>query len=57
MKLEFSTQISEKYSNIKFNENPSSRSRVVACGQTERSDDEANSRILQFWERAKKIAI
>jgi len=33
MKLEFSGQICEKYSNIKFNENPSSGSRVVPCGR------------------------
>jgi hypothetical protein len=35
MKLEFSRQILEIYSNIKFHENPSSGSRVVACGQTD----------------------
>jgi hypothetical protein len=34
MKLEFSRRIFEKYSNIKFNENPSSGSRVVPCGRT-----------------------
>jgi hypothetical protein len=34
MKLGFSRQIFEKYSNTKFHENPSSRSRVVPCGQT-----------------------
>jgi hypothetical protein len=33
MKLEFSRQIFEKYSDIKFLENPPSRSRVVPCGQ------------------------
>jgi hypothetical protein len=32
-KLEFSRQFFEKYSNIKFHENPSSGSRAVACGQ------------------------
>ena len=36
MKLEFSQQIFEKYTNIKFHENPSSESRVVPCGQTNR---------------------
>ena len=36
MTLEFSRQILEINSNIKFNENPSSRSLVVACGQTDR---------------------
>jgi len=35
MKLEFSRQIFEKYSNTKFHENPSSGSRVVPCGQTD----------------------
>jgi len=33
MKLEFVGQICEKYSNIKFNENPSSGSGVVPCGR------------------------
>jgi uncharacterized protein with PQ loop repeat len=32
MKLKFSRHIFEKYSNIKFYENPSSGSRVVPCG-------------------------
>ena len=36
MKLEFSRQIFDKYSNIKFQENPSSGSRVAACCQTDR---------------------
>jgi len=35
MKLEFSWQIFEKYSSIKFHENPSSGSRVVPCGRTD----------------------
>jgi hypothetical protein len=35
MKLEFSGQISKIYSNIKFQENPSSGSRVVPCGRTD----------------------
>ena len=34
-KLEFSRKIFEKYSNIKFLENPSSGSRVVPCGRTD----------------------
>jgi hypothetical protein len=33
MKLEFSRQIFEKSAKIKFHENPSSGSRVVACGR------------------------
>ena len=39
MKLDFSRQIFEKYSNIKFNENPSSGNRVDACGRTDRQTD------------------
>ena len=35
MKLEFSGQIFEKYSNIKFDENCISWSRVVPCGRTD----------------------
>jgi hypothetical protein len=35
MKLEFSRQIFEKYSNVNFNENPSIGSQVVLCGTTE----------------------
>jgi len=52
MKLEFSRQIFEKHSNIKFHENPSSGSRVVPTdGQTDRHE-EGNSRFPQFCERA-----
>jgi len=36
MNLEFSRHIFEKYWSIKFHENPSSGSRVVPCGQTDR---------------------
>jgi hypothetical protein len=32
MKLEFSEQILEKYSNTKFHENPSIGSQVIPCG-------------------------
>ena len=35
MKRDFYGQIFEKYSNIKFNGNSSSGSRVVPCGQTD----------------------
>jgi len=34
MKLEFSRQIFEEYSNTRFHENPSSGSSVVPCGWT-----------------------
>ena len=39
MKLEFSQQIFEKYSNIKFHENPSSGSQFVRCGPKDRQAD------------------
>jgi hypothetical protein len=39
IKLAFSRHIFEKFSNIKFHENPSSRSRVVPCGHTEGPTD------------------
>jgi hypothetical protein len=49
METEFSQQILEKYSKIKFHENPSIRSPVVPCGRmdgrTERLD-EANGRFF-----------
>jgi len=35
MKLEFPRRSFKKYSNIKLYENPSSRTRVVSCGQTD----------------------
>jgi hypothetical protein len=47
LNLNFCRQIFEKYSNIKFHENPSSGNRVVPCGWTDgRTDrrEEANSR-------------
>ena len=45
VKLPFSGQIFEKYSNIKFRGNPSSGSLVVYCGQTGvRRNDGTNSR-------------
>jgi hypothetical protein len=54
MEFEFPRQISEKYSNIKLYENPSSGSRVVPSGQTDGQTDEASSRFPQFCERALK---
>jgi hypothetical protein len=48
IRLEYSRQSFEKYSNIKFHENPSSGSRVVLCGQTDRHD-EADSRFSQIF--------
>jgi len=46
MKLEFSRQIFEKHSNIKFHENPSSVNRVVPCGQTDRHDEVSSSSLV-----------
>jgi len=51
MKHEFSRQVSKKYSNINFHENPSSGSRVVPSGRTD-GHDEPNGRFSQFGERA-----
>jgi len=39
MKLEFSLQMSEIYSNISFHENPSSGSRVVPRGRSDKQAD------------------
>jgi len=50
MKLEIFRQIFEKYSSIRFHENPSSGSRVVPYGWEDKY--EANSRFSQFCERA-----
>jgi hypothetical protein len=49
MKPEFSQQVFEEYSNIKFHENLSSGSRVVLCRWTDRHV-EANSLLSQFCE-------
>jgi hypothetical protein len=57
MKLKFSRHISEKYSNIKFHENPSSGSRAVFCGRTDRqtdSRDETNIHFLKCGKSALK---
>jgi len=66
--MEFSQHIFDKYSNVKFHENPSSVIRVIPCGRINRRTDrrtdgqmdrrterhdEANSRFPQFCERAK----
>jgi len=40
MKLQFSRQIFEKHSNTKLHENPSSRSRVVPRGRTDRQNED-----------------
>jgi hypothetical protein len=43
-KFEFFRQSFEEYSNMNFHENPSSGSRVVPCGQTDRQTDERTER-------------
>jgi len=54
MKLEVSRKIFEKFSNIKFHENPSSRNRVVFMHTDRWTDkhDESNSRFPQLSELA-----
>jgi hypothetical protein len=52
IKVEISRQIFGKSSTTKYQENPSSGSRVVPFGQTE-GHDEPNSRFQQFCGRAK----
>jgi hypothetical protein len=42
--LEFLRHIFQKYSGIKFNENPSSGSRVVSCGRTDGHTDGQHKR-------------
>jgi len=39
MKLEYSRQIFEKHSNIKFHENPYKGSRIAPCGCTDEQTD------------------
>jgi len=53
MKLEFFGQILEMYSDIKFRENPSSGSRVVPCGRTDRQTGhgKATRHFSQFCEK------
>jgi hypothetical protein len=56
VKLEFSRQIFEIFSKIKFHENPSSRNRVVSCGLTDgRTDrhDEPNN-LFRYFTNAPK---
>ena len=54
MKLEFSRQIFGKSSDMKFSENPSSESRVVPCGRTDRFA-EANTRFSKFANAPKNL--
>jgi len=55
MKLHISRQIFEKFSNMEFQNNPSSGSRVVPCGRTDRrtgGHDEPSNRFPPFLKRA-----
>ena len=52
----FSTDFRKKSSNIKFHENPSSGSRAVPCGQTDRHD-EANGRFKKILRTHLKIVV
>jgi hypothetical protein len=56
-KLEFSRQIFEKYSNIKFHENPCSGSRVDGCGLTGRRTDRHNEAFRNFANALNKITV
>ena len=47
MKLNLLDRLKKKSSDVKFHENPSSGSRVVPCGRTDRRD-EANCHFSQF---------
>ena len=51
MKVKFSRQIFEKYSKIKFHENPSSGSRTAPWGRTDRKTDEHTWRSQQSFFR------
>jgi hypothetical protein len=54
MKLEFSGQIFQKYSDIKFHGNPTSGSEVVLCGRTDgRTDGETDMMKLTLAFRKK----
>jgi hypothetical protein len=55
MKLEFSPQIFEEYSLVKFHEIPFGWNRIVPCGRVDVQTDrhyEANSRFPQICKRA-----
>jgi len=55
VKIKFSPQIFDKFSNIEFHENPSSENRFASWGQTDGRTDgqtDANSRFSQLRECA-----
>jgi len=49
--MKFSRQVFEKYSNIKFREIPSSVSRIVPCGRTDRQDMTKLITAFRNWTR------
>jgi hypothetical protein len=53
----FFRQIFEKYSNIKFHEIPSSGSRVVPCGRTDRHDEAKQALFAVLRTRLKHVKI
>jgi len=55
IKIEFSQQIFEKFSNIKFHENPSRRNQVVPCRQQDRRTDGHNKASSHFSQFRKQI--
>ena len=55
MKLVFSRQIFDKYSSLKFYENPSSGSRVIPCVRTD-GHDEADMVFRNSAKASKKTA-
>jgi hypothetical protein len=57
MKLELSLQIFEKYTNIKFQENPSSGSRVVPSGRTDGQMERRTATQREGWIDMTKLII
>jgi hypothetical protein len=55
MKLEFEQRISEKYSNIKFNEDHSVGAKLFHADRLTDRHGEANSRFSQFSKSAKNV--
>ena len=55
MKLEFSRQIFEKYTNSKFHENYATMNPVFPCGQTDRHEEEDKSFFEILRTRLKKL--
>ena len=57
IELEFSRQIFETSSNIKFHEYPSSGSRAVPCGQTDGRTDKHEEALWNFMKEQKNACI